>query len=116
MTMNDLSQTMADTSVPPKGWFEFAKRHRALLASLFVLVFPLIMPFKALAASILIYGLYALGFNLLFGLGSVSLVTGENQSVAWEAHVGGFLAGLLLFSLFDPVKPAVIAGDPRDMN
>ena len=38
------------------------------------------------------------GLNLLFGLGSVSLVTGDNQSVAWEAHVGGFLAGLLLFS------------------
>ena len=42
------------------------------------------------------------GLNLLFGLGSWNLV-GDNQSVAWEAHVGGFLAGLLLFSLFDPV-------------
>ena len=29
----------------------------------------------------------------------------RSQSVAWEAHVGGFLAGLLLFSLFDPVRP-----------
>ena len=37
------------------------------MASLFLLIFPLIMPFKALAANILIYGLYALGFNLLFG-------------------------------------------------
>lgn len=44
------------------------------------------------------------GFNLLFGLGSVPIV-GNGQSVAWEAHVGGFLAGLLLFSLFDPVEP-----------
>ena len=51
------------------------------------------------------------GLNLLFGLGSVSLVTGDNQSVAWEAHVGGFLAGLLLFSLFDPVQPPPIAED-----
>jgi membrane associated rhomboid family serine protease len=46
------------------------------------------------------------GLNLLFGLGSVSLLVGEHQSVAWEAHAGGFLAGLLLFSLFDPVQPA----------
>ncbi len=46
------------------------------------------------------------GLNLLFGLGSVSFLVGENQSVAWEAHVGGFLAGLLLFSLFDPVQPS----------
>ena len=43
------------------------------------------------------------GLNLLFGLGSVSLMVGEHQSVAWEAHAGGFLAGLLVFSLFDPV-------------
>ena len=43
------------------------------------------------------------GINLLFGLGSVSILTGDDQSVAWEAHIGGFLAGLLLFSLFDPV-------------
>ena len=27
----------------------------------------------------------------------------EGASVAWQAHIGGFLAGLLLFSLFDPV-------------
>ena len=37
------------------------------LASLVVLVFPLVMPFTALAVNILIYGLYALGFNLVFG-------------------------------------------------
>lgn len=42
------------------------------------------------------------GINILFGLGSVS-ITGSNQPVAWEAHIGGFLAGLLLFSWFDPV-------------
>jgi membrane associated rhomboid family serine protease len=44
------------------------------------------------------------GLNLLFGLGSWSII-GEDQSVAWEAHVGGFLAGLLLFAAFDPVGP-----------
>lgn len=42
------------------------------------------------------------GLNLLFGLGSWSIV-GEDQTIAWQAHVGGFLAGLLLFALFDPV-------------
>ena len=42
------------------------------------------------------------GLNLLFGLGSLSF-GGAEQSVAWEAHIGGFLAGLLLFSWFDPV-------------
>jgi membrane associated rhomboid family serine protease len=56
------------------------------------------------------------GLNLLFGLGSVSFLIGENQSVAWEAHVGGFLAGLLLFSWFDPVRPASIVEDERTQH
>jgi membrane associated rhomboid family serine protease len=48
--------------------------------------------------------------NLLFGLGAWSII-GEDQSVAWEAHVGGFLTGLLLFPLFDPVQPADGSGE-----
>ena len=43
------------------------------------------------------------GINLLFGLGSLP-ISGSDQPVAWQAHIGGFLAGLLLFSWFDP-KP-----------
>jgi membrane associated rhomboid family serine protease len=43
-----------------------------------------------------------LGLNALFGLGSVS-IGGEGQEIAWQAHIGGFLAGLLLFNAFDPV-------------
>lgn len=42
--------------------------------------------------------------NLLFGIGVPSL-PGTEQSVAWQAHIGGFLAGLLLFAWFDPVPP-----------
>ena len=44
------------------------------------------------------------GINILFGLGSIPL-TGSGQTVAWQAHIGGFLAGLILFSWFDPVLP-----------
>ena len=39
--------------------------------------------------------------NLLFGLVSVPLV-GENAAIAWDAHLGGFIAGFLLFPLLDP--------------
>jgi membrane associated rhomboid family serine protease len=42
------------------------------------------------------------GINIVFGVGSIS-VGAPAQSIAWQAHIGGFLAGLLLFSLFDPV-------------
>jgi len=47
------------------------------------------------------------GLNLLIGLLGVDAPGGE--SIAWEAHIGGFAAGLLLFPLFDPV-PAQTAG------
>jgi len=44
------------------------------------------------------------GINLIFGLGSLPFtVGGANQIIAWQAHIGGFLAGLLLFSWFDPI-------------
>ena len=40
-------------------------------------------------------------FNLLIGL-YPELITGDDTKIAWQAHVGGFLTGLLLFRLFDP--------------
>ncbi len=51
-----------------------------------------------------------LGLNALFGLGTVSFGE-EGQAVAWQAHVGGFFAGLLLFNTFDPVVPERAAPD-----
>jgi membrane associated rhomboid family serine protease len=42
------------------------------------------------------------GVNIIFGVGSIA-IGAEGASVAWQAHIGGFLAGLVLFSLFDPV-------------
>lgn len=40
--------------------------------------------------------------NLAFGLSDGGLA-GEGSRIAWEAHMGGFLAGLALFAVFDPV-------------
>jgi membrane associated rhomboid family serine protease len=37
----------------------------------------------------------------LFGVAPLPM-GGNEQAVAWEAHIGGFLVGLFLFSLFDP--------------
>jgi membrane associated rhomboid family serine protease len=42
------------------------------------------------------------GVNVIFGLGSLA-IGADGASVAWQAHIGGFFAGLILFSLFDPV-------------
>jgi membrane associated rhomboid family serine protease len=43
------------------------------------------------------------GTNILFGVGTIP-IPGVAQSVAWEAHIGGFLAGLFGFALFDPIR------------
>jgi len=51
---------------------------------------------------ILVFLLIWFGLNLMFGIGAGSLA-GIDQSIAWQAHIGGFIAGLVLFALFDPV-------------
>ncbi|WP_102866789.1 rhomboid family intramembrane serine protease [Pseudovibrio exalbescens] len=61
-------------------------------------------PFKEALSNPQVFGFIVawFGINLLFGLWSTPLA-GEGASIAWEAHVGGFIAGLLLFPVFDPV-------------
>jgi membrane associated rhomboid family serine protease len=49
-------------------------------------------------------------FNLLFGSGLISIADGE-QAIAWQAHIGGFVAGLVGFAAFDPVGNAPGADD-----
>jgi membrane associated rhomboid family serine protease len=57
--------------------------------------------------------------NIVFGIGSIA-IGADGASVAWQAHIGGFLAGLLLFSLFDPVPrvapDAAVASSPDESN
>lgn len=47
------------------------------------------------------------GLNIITGLGAIAVGTAA-QSIAWQAHIGGFVAGLLLFSVFDPVPRALM--------
>jgi membrane associated rhomboid family serine protease len=62
---------------------------------------------------VLLFLLVWFGINFIFGVGSFSTLTG-GETVAWQAHVGGFLAGLLLFSWFDRVKSAPHPAQDRD--
>ncbi len=62
-----------------------------------MLVFPLVMPFTALAVNILIYGLFALGFNLLYGyLGLLSF------GHAALFGTGAYLCGIAIVHLALP--------------
>jgi membrane associated rhomboid family serine protease len=46
------------------------------------------------------------GLNFAYGAGASGLgFAPGGVTIAWEAHIGGFLGGLLLFPLFDPPMP-----------
>jgi branched-chain amino acid transport system permease protein len=55
---------LRDRIAPVLDW---STRHRVLVAVLFLAVFPWLAPYKALAVNILIFGLFAMGFNLIYG-------------------------------------------------
>ncbi len=52
----------------------------------------------------LLFVLFWFATDLVFGLFPALNGTGD-APVAWQAHIGGFLAGLLLFPLLDPRRP-----------
>jgi branched-chain amino acid transport system permease protein len=57
--------------VPARGRLaplvEAGERHRVLLAVAFLAALPWVTPYEALAVNILVFGLFAVGYNLIFG-------------------------------------------------
>jgi branched-chain amino acid transport system permease protein len=103
--MKEITQPYPRAQALPVSWFQFATKHRAGIASLVVLIFPLVMPFTALAVNILIYGLYALGFNLLFGyLGLLSF------GHAALFGTGAYLCGIAIVHFALPWFVAIALG------
>jgi branched-chain amino acid transport system permease protein len=93
---------MKNTIIPS---FLLARRHRVATALLFLLVFPFLMPYDALSVNILIFGLYAVGFNLLFGYTGM-LSFGH----AAFFGVGGYLAGIAVVHASWPWWAAIVTG------
>jgi membrane associated rhomboid family serine protease len=68
------------------------------------------VPAKPLGAMLrdprmLLFALAWFGFNALLGLPLFAMPGIEGNAVAWQAHVGGFVGGILAFTAFDPVPP-----------
>jgi branched-chain amino acid transport system permease protein len=84
---------------------DFVSRHRVAAVVLFLIVFPWVMPYEALAINILIFGLFAVGFNLLFGY------TGM-LSFGHAAFLGSgsYLAGMAIVHGGWPWYAAIVAG------
>lgn len=51
----------------------------------------------------LMFFLVWMAMNFALGSGLIDM-TGEGSLIAWQAHIGGFLAGILFFGLLDPNK------------
>ena len=45
--------------------------------------------------------------NVIFGV-TGAMPGNESATIAWEAHIGGFLAGLILFAAFDPPSKSAL--------
>ena len=81
------------------------RRHRVAAVIAFLLVFPLLMPYQALAVNILVFGLFAVGFNLLFGYTGL-LSFGHAAFLG----VGGYLTGIGMVHMGLPWGAAVLLG------
>lgn len=92
-----------------KGVLETVAKHRVFATLLFFAIFPLLMPYQSIAINILIYGLFAVGFNLLFGYTGL-LSFGHAAFLG----VGAYTAGILIAQYNAPwwaaVPSAIAAG------
>ncbi|MDE2276632.1 MAG: branched-chain amino acid ABC transporter permease [Burkholderiales bacterium] len=84
---------------------EAVRAHRVAAVLVFLLFFPLLMPYQALAVNVLIFGLFAVGFNLLFGYTGL-LSFGHAAFLG----VGSYATGIAIVSGGWPWGTAVLLG------
>jgi len=86
-TNTDVLQPMA----APRRPLDLVRGHRVLASMLVLFALPWLLPNQSVAVNILVYGLYGVGFNLLFGyMGMLSF------GHAAFFGVGGYAAGILI--------------------
>jgi branched-chain amino acid transport system permease protein len=87
------------------SYLQLIARHRVLASTFFLAIFPFIMPYEALAINILIFGLFAMGFNLLFGyMGLLSF------GHAAFLGIGSYLTGISIVHYGLPWGTAILLG------
>uniref|UniRef100_UPI00157BEDA9 branched-chain amino acid ABC transporter permease n=1 Tax=Bradyrhizobium mercantei TaxID=1904807 RepID=UPI00157BEDA9 len=102
----------------PRRLMGGVSQHRVLASAAVLAVLPLLVPYPALAINVLIYGLFAAGFNLVFGytgllsLGHAALFgTGAYGCGIAIAVLGlPWYAAILVGLVFSTVSAALIGG------
>jgi branched-chain amino acid transport system permease protein len=79
-------------------WVEVISRNPLVFILLFFIIFPFVVPYKALATQIIIWGLFALGYNVCLGY------TGM-LSFGHAAYfgIGAYAAGIVLIRLWENI-------------
>jgi membrane associated rhomboid family serine protease len=65
-----------------------------------------------LARPLLVFTAIFVAINLLMGITGLEM-GGESGQIAWQVHLGGYAAGLLLCGPFDRLRPRAV-GTPVD--
>ncbi len=91
-----------------KGWrrgIETVSQHPLIFIFLFFIIFPFIVPYKALATQIIIWGLFALGYNVCLGY------TGM-LSFGHAAYfgIGAYTTGIVLIRLWEDIWFGLLCG------
>jgi branched-chain amino acid transport system permease protein len=98
-----------EARVQKQGWWqrlvEIVSRNPLVFIFIFFIIFPFIVPYKALATQIIIWGLFALGYNVCLGY------TGM-LSFGHAAYfgIGAYTAGIVLIRLWQNIWFALICG------
>jgi membrane associated rhomboid family serine protease len=66
---------------------------------------PVLLPI--FSRQILLFSLVWMGMNVIAGVTGMG-VGGETALIAWQAHMGGFIAGMLLVGPFDRLRPQAV--------
>ena len=62
-----------------------------------------------LSRQILLFALVWAGLNIVLGITGLGMPGGAPGLIAWQAHLGGFVAGLFLSGLFDRIRPKPVS-------
>lgn len=86
-------------------WTEVVSRNPLVFIFIFFIIFPFIVPYKALATQIIIWGLFALGYNVCLGY------TGM-LSFGHAAYfgIGAYTAAIVLIRLWENIWFALFCG------
>lgn len=97
------------TKYPARRAMKAIAKHRIAATFAVLAVFPWLMPYQSLAINILVYGLYAVGFNLLFGYTGL-LSFGHAAFLGVGAYTAGILIAQHGTAWWLAIPLAIVAG------